>query len=236
MEEDKRKECKCAECDSPKIDSLAQLEAECKLGSKSKMLEIIELKQIGGKTRMIVYPEFNKKWSIRDMVVNYCPPSWREMFLENSAIISTIDNRLKLKSNVLPKRENIFRIFRECPLYNVKVVIIAQDPYYTLERGIPLANGIAFSISRDQKLTSSLQNITKELKDEGYRAKHGDLVQWVKQGVFLLNTSLTVERGSPNSHKLIWRSFSERVIEWISHRRPKAAYLLWGREAQKLNK
>ena len=114
----------------------------------------------------------------------------------------------------------------------MRAVILGQDPYH--EPG--QANGLAFSVSRGVKLPPSLQNIYKELEaDLGVpAAKSGDLTSWAQQGVFLLNTVLSVRAHAANSHKDFgWQSFTDAVIAALAELPQPVAFVLWGAQAQK---
>ncbi len=136
---------------------------------------------------------------------------------------------------VYPPQEDIFKVYKLLDLEQIKVVILGQDPYHT--RG--MADGIAFSVSDNSlKIPPSLKNIFKELeRDLGISNKNKDLTNWVKQGVFLLNTTLTVEEGKPASHsKLGWEKLTVETIKQISEKQPKVVFLLWGNFAQSFEK
>lgn len=133
---------------------------------------------------------------------------------------------------VYPAPENIFAAFRACPAAQVRVVILGQDPYH--EPG--QAMGLSFSVPDGCKTPPSLKNIFKELEAEfGPAAPHNDLTPWVRQGVLLLNTVLTVEQGAAFSHAGHgWELFTRAALEYAATRGdgPLAA-LLWGKPAQK---
>ena len=131
---------------------------------------------------------------------------------------------------ILPEPKNFFKAFDLCEMQKVKVVIIGQDPYHT--PGVP--NGLAFSVNRNSKLPPSLVNIFKELEtDLGIKNTTGDLTAWSKQGVLLLNTSLSVCAGLPASHsKIGWELFTNTVINVIQKKK-NIVFLLWGKHAQK---
>ena len=131
---------------------------------------------------------------------------------------------------ILPEPKNFFKAFDLCEMQKVKVVIIGQDPYHT--PGVP--NGLAFSVNRNSKLPPSLVNIFKELEaDLGIKNSIGDLTAWSKQGVLLLNTSLSVCAGLPASHsKIGWELFTNTVINVIQKKK-NIVFLLWGKHAQK---
>lgn len=132
-----------------------------------------------------------------------------------------------------PKRNEIFKALELSSLNNTKIVIIGQDPYPTLGD----AMGLSFSIKREGKLPKSLVNIYKELATNlGVVKTSGDLTNIAMQGVLLLNTVLTVEIGSANSHKsLNWQLTTNSIIKQLSER-GEVIFVLLGREAQKLEK
>ncbi len=156
--------------------------------------------------------------------------------------IEEIDKKLtKLKAAkiiVCPKKRDIFKIFYLCKPEDIKVVIIGQDPYHTVNHdGNPIANGMSFSVNKKVKVPPSLKKIYKELAREDNLFKipsHGDLIEWVKQGVFLFNTALTVPEKHPHAHKGDWIGFTPKVIKKIIEKRGKnVVFMLWGRPAQK---
>ncbi|MDM8350422.1 uracil-DNA glycosylase [Pseudomonas sp. sp1636] len=132
---------------------------------------------------------------------------------------------------VYPPGALIFNALNSTPLERVKVVIIGQDPYHGPEQ----AHGLCFSVQPGVATPPSLLNIYKELKRDLNIdiAAHGCLQHWAEQGVLLLNTSLTVERGIAGSHAdKGWGVFTDRVIELVSAHCPHLVVLLWGKHAQ----
>lgn len=132
---------------------------------------------------------------------------------------------------VYPAKESIFKAFDMTPLDQVRVVILGQDPYHQPHQ----AQGLAFSVEKGQGLPPSLRNIYKELfEDLGITpASHGDLSSWAQQGVFLLNTSLTVVAHQANSHKdLGWDEFTDYVLSILNDRPNPLVFVLWGKQAQ----
>ena len=135
-------------------------------------------------------------------------------------------------SAVYPPREALFAAFRLTPPEAVRAVILGQDPYH--ESG--QANGLAFSVAPGIKLPPSLQNIYKELEADLSvpAAKNGDLTSWARQGVFLLNTVLSVQAHRANAHKDFgWQTFTDAVIAALGSLPQPIAFLLWGAQAQK---
>ena len=138
--------------------------------------------------------------------------------------------------SIFPKENQIFKAFDACPFENVKVVILGQDPYPT--RGH--AHGLCFSVEPDVRpLPKSLNNIYKELEtDVGISPReNGDLRHWAEQGVFMLNSVLTVREGEANSHaKKGWEKFTDAVIEKLAEKSEGIVYVLWGSKAQEKGK
>lgn len=133
---------------------------------------------------------------------------------------------------IFPKGSEWFRALDLTPLDQVRVVILGQDPYH----GPGQAHGLAFSVRPGVRVPPSLVNIYKELQsDLGIApARHGFLEHWARQGVLLLNTSLTVEQGLAASHKgRGWEDFTDAVIRLVAKREQPCAFLLWGSHAQK---
>ncbi len=133
---------------------------------------------------------------------------------------------------VYPSNDNIFRALELTPFETVKVVILGQDPYH----GAGQAHGLAFSVQRDVKIPPSLRNIYKELNDDiGMDIPdHGFLEGWAKQGVLLLNTTLTVEDGKPASHQgRGWEEFTDAIIAQVNDLKRPVVFMLWGAHAQK---
>jgi len=137
----------------------------------------------------------------------------------------------RVKGEVYPPPGKVFTAFEETPFDQVRVVILGQDPYH----GFGQAHGMAFSVMPGVRVPPSLLNVYKELQaDVGVKpVKHGYLVPWARQGVFLLNTVLTVRKGEPGSHrKLGWETFTDRVITELSKRDKMSVFVLWGKDAQ----
>lgn len=133
---------------------------------------------------------------------------------------------------IYPPYDEIFNAFKFTPLANVKVVILGQDPYHEAGQ----AHGMAFSTPDGRPIPRSLKNIFKEINAEyDYPIpESGCLERWARQGVFLLNTVLTVEDGNANSHsKCGWQTFTDNVIEILNDQKQPIVFLLWGKQAEK---
>ncbi|MFD2541417.1 uracil-DNA glycosylase [Lacinutrix gracilariae] len=131
-----------------------------------------------------------------------------------------------------PEKELIFNAFNLCAFEDVKVVIIGQDPYHDCNQ----ANGLCFSVNDGIAFPPSLKNIFKELKDDVNKSlpESGNLESWARQGVLLLNATLTVRAHQAGSHqKKGWETFTDAVIKLISDRKENVVFLLWGGYAKK---
>ena len=166
------------------------------------------------------------------------PESWLNHLkdeFDQDYMVNLKKKLLELKQNKIvyyPPGRQIFNAFNLTPLNNVKVVILGQDPYH----GPGQAHGLSFSVPDSVKPPPSLINIYKELQDDLKKEvnfNNGNLENWAKQGVFLLNTTLTVERSKPLSHQKIgWDIFTNKVISVISNELENIVFILWGSFAQ----
>lgn len=132
---------------------------------------------------------------------------------------------------IYPDKYDIYNALHFTPYHDTKVVIIGQDPYH----GPGQAHGLSFSVKPGVGVPPSLQNIYKELQSDlgCYIPNNGFLEKWAKQGVLMLNAVLTVQAGTPNSHKgLGWEMFTDKVIEILNHRETPVVFILWGNFAQ----
>jgi uracil-DNA glycosylase len=150
-------------------------------------------------------------------------------------IISFLDHQKKLGKTIFPEETLIFNAFNQTSFEDIHVVILGQDPYH----GSNQAHGLSFSVPDGIKIPPSLKNIFKELgSDIGKEIpKSGNLIHWAKQGVLLLNASLTVEENKPMSHsKIGWNLFTDAVIKKISQEKTNVIFILWGKFAQEKEK
>lgn len=145
-------------------------------------------------------------------------------------LLLKVQNEYKNKV-IFPPKHEVFNAFRLTPFANVKVVIVGQDPYH----GVGEAHGLSFSVRDGVKLPPSLKNIYKELYDDlGVPIRtSGDLSSWAKQGVLMLNSTLTVEKDKANSHSNIgWQQFTDDVIRLIDNNKRDVVFILWGNYAR----
>jgi uracil-DNA glycosylase len=163
-------------------------------------------------------------------------PSWKDKLASEleKPYFTELRERVRqayLERTVYPHPQNVFRAFALCPFASVRVVILGQDPYH----GPGQAHGLSFSVPDDVRIPPSLKNIYKEIADDVGTPipESGDLERWAKQGVLLLNATLTVEQGQPGSHQgWGWEEFTNAVIETISTESEHVVFLLWGKYAQ----
>ena len=157
---------------------------------------------------------------------------WEEPYFKN--LTDFVRDRYRNPAiTVYPPARKIFAAFDQCPFNMVKVVIIGQDPYH----GPNQANGLCFSVNSGVPLPPSLLNIFKEIKDDIGLPKvptDGDLSRWAKQGVLLLNATLTVDAHFPASHQgKGWERFTDEVIMRLNSERNNIVFILWGSYAIK---
>lgn len=186
--------------------------------------------------------ELNKENNVSEIEKSFyldtIDETWNDFFFnffgrdKLTELLSKVD--LEWENNkCYPEKKDIFRLFKELPLEKIKVVIIGQDPYHQFG----VADGIAFSTKKKNFIPASLRNIFLELnKDLEFNRKNesGDLINWVRQGVFLINTSLTVRDNNPLSHSEIWKEFVYFLLQYINSFDEKIIWVFWGREARML--
>ncbi|MDJ0651927.1 MAG: uracil-DNA glycosylase [Simkaniaceae bacterium] len=132
---------------------------------------------------------------------------------------------------IFPPENEVFNAFKQTPCNQVKVVLMGQDPYH----GEGQAHGLCFSVQKGVPLPPSLKNIYQEMsQDIGIPpANHGCLLNWSKQGVLLLNATLTVRKGEPRSHYgKGWETFTDGVIRKLCQRKEPLVFVLWGKSAR----
>jgi uracil-DNA glycosylase len=162
--------------------------------------------------------------------------SWRnelagEFDREYFSLLSSFVKTEYKSATVYPQPKDVFRAFELCPFNKVEVVILGQDPYH----GAGQANGLSFAVRSGVTLPPSLKNIFKEIEsDLGYvPIQDGDLSRWARQGVLLLNATLTVRAQTPGSHQdKGWEEFTDSVIRCLSEKRENLVFILWGNYAK----
>ena len=163
--------------------------------------------------------------------------SWQNILQEQahlpyfSMLVESLGREIKAHE-IYPPKELVFSALAETSLLNTRVVILGQDPYHKPGH----AHGLAFSVNHGVKIPPSLRNIHKELEgDLGVSLPdHGNLLGWARQGVLLLNSTLTVRKGSAASHaKLGWQTLTDALIQGINDKTEGVVFLLWGANAQR---
>ena len=176
-----------------------------------------------------------------DKIYNIDKLSWNQIFKEydllypNYSINKILNNCYNKHNNVniFPKYENCFRCFNYFEFNETKVVILGQDPYHNDNQ----ACGLAFGVENNNKIPPSLKNIVCELQNNlNIELQDYDysLENWAKQGVLLLNTSLTVEKNKPGSHIKIWNTFIKFIIDKLANSTNSIVFLCWGAYAYKI--
>ena len=172
-------------------------------------------------------------------LISYLDPEWQELLKDelNSQNFANIIKFLNSQTAVIyPPKDLIFNAFNLCKIRNLKVIIVAQDPYHNPQE----AMGLAFSVPQGVRIPPSLKNIFKELIDDINSNilvnRSSDLSDWARQGVLLLNSALTVEKNRPVSHaKIGWQGFINGVIKIINLRFNHCVFMLWGNHAKALS-
>lgn len=159
--------------------------------------------------------------------------SWKPLFhLLNQEPLLNLNREILPNCRFYPPKEDIFRVF-EMPLQDIKVVILGVEPYYSPNQ----ANGLAFSVNRDIDAPKILYNIRREVSKKvsenplDIPTNWKTLEHWKEQGVFLLNTSLTVSAGEPGSHIKYWEHFISKVVNFIAVNNP-TIWMMWGKQVQ----
>lgn len=166
--------------------------------------------------------------------------SWKDKLQDEfeKSYFKTLTNFIRNEyktQKIFPPANLIFNAFDKCPFDEVKVVIIGQDPYHNIGQ----ANGLSFSVNEGIKIPPSLLNIYKEIESDLGKtiSKSGNLEHWSKQGVLLLNATLTVRAHTPASHQgKGWEQFTDTVINTLSKECTGLVFLLWGNYAQQKGK
>ena len=176
----------------------------------------------------------------RSFLLKKIPLDWKfilEKEIKKKYFVSIIKEiSLSYQKKILqPSPEKILKAFEVTNFNDLKIVILGQDPYH----GIKQANGLSFAVEKELKTPPSLKNIfTEVFEDTKEKPKASkNLEFWAKQGVLLLNSSLTVNQGLANSHnKIGWHLFTNKVLKEISNHKKNIVFFLWGKNAQKKRK
>ena len=172
----------------------------------------------------------NKNIKIHESWLKFIEPEFDKEYMKD--IKKSILNFKESGKIIYPKNNEIFNAINLTEFEKTKVIILGQDPYHGPEQ----AHGLSFSVRNGIKPPPSLLNIFKEIEFDlsiKVNKEDGDLTRWAKQGVLLLNSLLTVEKGSPLSHKDIgWETLTDKIIETLSENKKNLVFILWGSHAR----
>lgn len=163
------------------------------------------------------------------------PSTWAERLPELAQQYASIREQLRDETDIRPRPGLWFEALRAVNPQEVRVVILGQDPYHGEDHGIQQAHGLAFSVPAGVRPPPSLRNILKELTSDIGEAhiEGGNLSNWSKQGVLLLNASLTTRGGEAGAHAPYWHAFTEKLMTWLGQREQPLVFILWGSHAQR---
>lgn len=184
-----------------------------------------------------IRPRYRDEWTMLDLATKLTPIGWEDVFEESYENLKSISAKLDKEESYYPPKRFIFRALDLIKPEDVKVVIIGMDPYPGDYAGIPYATGLSFSVGSNvpiNQIPGSLKNIFKELKDDipTVQNNSGDLTSWVRQGVLLINASLTCKpEAKSGSHGKMWYGFVQKVLEKVK-KNGNVVYVLWGKDAQ----
>ena len=176
-----------------------------------------------------------KNSRLEQWVINNYPQGWEDFFDKAKDILIEISDVLAQENrHVWPLMSDVFNIFYMCRPDQIKCIIVGQDPYPNKS-----ACGLAFSTkgtkgTKEIQSTPSMKNILKKLQQEGYTATTSNLEKWVKNGVFLINTALTVPEGG--NHLKLWKPFTDLLFEYLKYLKNQHVWILWGVKAQAYQK
>jgi uracil-DNA glycosylase len=172
--------------------------------------------------------------SLLEYTQTHIPNGWEEFFNQQldeeygtlKEISEAIQNDIYKGIEIYPPLDKIYKVFEIIKPKDVKVIIIGQDPYHDHGR----AMGISFSVPEGIPLPPSLTNIYKEVEACGYTVNHdsGDLTEWCKQGVLLINTAFTVQAHKAGSHTKLWEAFTKTLMRWLNKNCEKSIIVMWG--------
>ena len=224
----------------PNITKIPVKKSKINLSSMSKKKMEAKCEQLSSfpKTKL------NSDWTVSLIatMMSQVDQSWFDLFKKNDMIKKLMEINSELckelekegdRVRFLPACNHIFWAFHLCPWNELKVVILGQDPYFS---SLDEAMGLSFSVPKGVKIPPSLINIFKEIKSciKGYQIPHhGDLSDWARKGVLLLNSSLTVKYKKKECHMNIWKSYADEIIRWIDGKDSPIVFMLWGNYAQK---
>ena len=192
--------------------------------------------------RLILRQKVDNSWSIYDLATKNTPISWEGAFKKADYELQHINKILNKYEAIngisYPYRSNIFKAFDLTRLEDVKAVFISAEPYSGSDYdGLPMATGLALSVRRSSPIPRSLNNLfylmNKQIANFSV-PKHADLTRWAKNGILLLNISLTVKPGESGSHSELWTGFTMKIIEEITLLKKNLPFILFGKDSNKM--
>lgn len=191
-------------------------------------------------------PKIDNTWTIERVAREVPPAGWEAVFKEAAEELKNISDLLvkdePTYGHFVPDTADVFKAFELTPLSNVRVVIFGQDPYHTIQdNGHPIAEGLSFSVPYGTRVPPSLNNIYKAIRrsyPDFQMPSHGCLHNWARKGVLMLNACLTTRAGAAGAHSkyMLWMPFILKVLAAIHKANPNCVYVMWGKEAQKLQR
>ncbi|MCB5190808.1 uracil-DNA glycosylase [Methylobacillus arboreus] len=161
------------------------------------------------------------------------PAAWVLAIPELQALYNSTSATLETEEDVRPRRGLWFEALRQVEPSAVRVVLLGQDPYHGEDRGIQQAHGLSFSVPEGVRPPPSLRNMLKEMQsDLGQTLSSGNLTPWARQGVLLLNASLTTRGGVAGAHSKHWQAFTHALMRYLGQREAPLVFILWGSHAQ----
>ncbi|SNR80545.1 Uracil-DNA glycosylase [Methylobacillus rhizosphaerae] len=161
------------------------------------------------------------------------PAAWAAAIPELQTQYDSIKTKLDMETDIRPRRGLWFEALRQVDPAAVRVVLLGQDPYHGEDHGIQQAHGLSFSVPEGVRPPPSLRNMLKEMQaDIGQSRSSGNLMPWARQGVLLLNASLTTRGGIAGAHSKIWPAFTHALLHDLGQRELPLVFILWGAHAQ----
>lgn len=207
-----------------------------------KDLQVPNATKVVTKPKIVIRSKITEDMSIIDIARKCYPANWKSVFNDSDDELQDISDIItedeKKYGKCLPLRKDIFSIFHILKPQDVRVILIGQDPYpQVLSDGNPRATGMSFSVRKGDEIPSSLKNMYKELSNtikDFKMPNHGDLTNWAKQGILMLNMCLTVRKGSPESHRDIWLGFIRKVLIHVTKYNPNCVTIMLGAKAKQI--
>lgn len=193
--------------------------------------------------KLRIKPKIDQSWNIYDIATKCTPPSWEEAFKNADTELQHINKLLtkfeEKNSISFPNRADIFKAFELTRLDKIRAVFVSPEPYYATDfDGSPLATGLALSVKKSSTIPRNLLSLFSLMERQIPDFKtpnHGDLTEWAKNGILLLNISLTVKAGEPKKHSELWTGFTMKIIEQIMNKSKHIPFFFFGKDCNKIS-